>query len=902
MLSGNPLSVGPLSSLSGATYTLTPDLGTYAVTGSSVTFTHTYHCATVLGTYAVSGSSTTFTHTYHLATSAGLYAETGSTVAITKASKLVTVLGTYAETGNAVSFTYSGATTYQLETVLGTYSETGNSVAFTHTYHCPTSLGTYSVSGNSATLTHTYNLSVAAGSYAETGNAVSFQLAHKLPITAGTYSLTGSTVGVTHTDHLNPVAGVYSTTGNNAAFSYSGATYKLQTVVGTYSTTGSSPTLHLAHKLATTLGTYSYTGNVVRPFYNQSESFTLNFLVDLLPAEGAISTEYVCRLLVDGTEIKVKEFTYREEERSLTGLLDVQLANVADRSLILKDSVITFDIGSVVDNVTSYDRVVDTGVLGVSDYSISRQGIGPADTFTLTTKPYELVRLQTSYVNGGVLYDPAKVEINESDWPTIAVEDGSIFTPDFAQVGGLTWKQVANAAFVNVAGFDSVETNIPDFEVSIAEFKPGDPVVNIVGTQIGSFEPDFSAKDNVLYIRDGTSGVPAGMPSPRAITVSDATRIGVNLDQSVSIDGILLTYSADAKAFDSSSTRTETENSSSGSGDNLTNTVTTKTYKDYFRNSVPNVPQRTELLTVAVDIYHTIKTYASHTSGSDTYADVSTSLELTESSTETFNYNDKGFLFKRIKTGSKRLPMPDGDTVPTNDNRSPLKTTDTFTASLVDSLYEIETVNYKAHPFRKLRLYISDREIHTSGIIYVDVDNPQLDQPYAQDANKVYEAGNVTTSSIPTWGAIHSYIETGTPLRGGQVRMHILEVDQVAGCVLQNHDEWREGDLGIASMLKEPREVLIGTHTSGVIDTLHAGEAPLWIGVPLAHRVLDRKKTLTQKTGFTLPFVDTTIKKGLPVEIFDRDANSLGTYVIEARTITGTKEYWSMQITARQAA
>jgi len=378
--------------------------------------------------------------------------------------------------------------------------------------------------------------------------------------------------------------------------------------------------------------------------------------------------------------------------------------------------------------------------------------------------------------------------------------------------------------------------------------------------------------------------------------------LGVNLDNSVSVDGILLTYMADVRSFDSSSDRTEVATTESGTGDSFSQTVTTKTFRDYFRDSVPGVPQRTEQLSVAIDVSHAVKTYSHHTDvdGHD-YVTATTSVELTESSLETFSYNGKGLMTERLKTGSKRLPLPDGDTAPTRDNPNPVKTTDTFTDQFVNSIYELETVDYAVHPFKKLHLYIANRTVNTEGIIYVDVDNPQLDAPYAQDANKVFESGNVTTTSIPTWGAIQTYIETGTPVRGGQVRYHILEIDQVAGCVTQNRDEWREGELGISALIKEPREVLVGTHTSGVIDTLHGGEAPLNIAFPLAERILRQKQVLQRTVSFPLPFVDPSLKKGTPVECLDRDGNSLGYYTIEAREIRGTKEFWSMNITGKEA-
>ena len=765
--------------------------------------------------------------TYTLSPDLGTYDQTGNNVGLAKGWKLATTLGTYAQTGNAVTFTYFGLTTYKLNPDVGTYSQTGNNASLVKGWHLPTTLGTYAQTGNSIILHKGYTISTTLGTYSQTGN--------------------------------------------NVAFSYSGATYKLQTALGTYAQTGNALTFQLAHNLHTTLGTYAQTGNPLFPFYNQSEQFTLNFLIELIPAESSTNQQYDRRLIVDGTPISVREWSFREEKDALTGRLDVSLADVSQRSLITRDSEITFEYGTVVNGVTTWsDALVDTGQLERTDYQISRQGLTPNDSFTLTTKPQLLVKLEKTPQNGYILYDPLKHEVTPSDWPVIADTKGNGYVATFVPVYFLTLHQIMTFVSVNVCGFAGMDTNIPDWYVGIVEFKAGELVMNTLGGLLGSFKPDVTtvtnyAGDDVLYFRDGTSGLPKGMPAPRRIGVANAKQIGMSADHNRA-DAILLTYIADLRSYDTFTVRTESKTEESGTGDEFTRTITVETFTDFFRVSQPDVPVRTILDSKAIDIYHTVKGY-------DVFGDFSTSLELIESSTEIFRYDDVGLLLSRHKTSQKRLPDPDNS----------------FTIGFIPALDELETITYKQHPYKPMRTYVANRSIVTNGLIFVDVDNTQLDQPFGQDANKVFQAGNVTTEQLATFGALRTYRETGKPLRSGRVRYHIIEIDQAAGCVTENYEEERDGDLGVKSTVQEPRQVYVlqdddAVRTSDKIIELHAGEAPVSIGIPLARRVLLQENVFPNTVALQIIGIDDTLTKGAAITAIGREQEDLGDYIIEART------------------
>ena len=689
--------------------------------------------------------------------------------------------------------------------------------------------------------------------------------------------------------------GAITVEGVSVTLTYNAGGTTLTANPGSITVAGASATLRLGYKLTANPGTITITpANDVLLTNNQPEEFTLNFLIELIPAESATQQQYNRRLLVDGTPIKVREWSFREEKDALTGRLDVSLADVSQRALITRDSAITFEYGTVVNGVTTWsDALVDDGQLERTTYELSRQGLTPNDSFTLTTKPQLLVKLEKTPQNGYILYDPLKHEVTPSDWPVIADTKGNGYVATFVPVYFLTLHQIMTFVAVNVCGFAGMDTNIPDWYVGIVEFKAGELVMNTLGGLLGSFKPDVTtvknyAGNDVLYFRDGTSGLPKGMPAPRRIGVANAKQIGMSADHNRA-DAVLLTYIADLRSYDTFTVRTESKTEESGTGDEFTRTITVETFTDFFRVSQPDVPVRTILDSKAIDIYHTVKTYVVLTlpipettpeqnpplgspfvPGTGTFT---TSLELVESSNEVFRYDDVGLLLSRHKTAQKRLPDADNS----------------YQYGFLDALDELETITYKQHPYKPMRTYVANRSVVTNGLIFIDSENPQLDQPFGQDANKVTQAGNVTDTQVAVFGALRTYRETGKPLRSGRVRYHVIEIDQAAGCVTENYEEERDGDLGVKSTVQEPRQVYVlqdddAVRTSDKIIELHAGEAPVSIGIPLARRVLLQENVFPNTVALQIIGIDDTLTKGTAITAIGREQEDLGDYIIEART------------------
>lgn len=118
-----------------ATYTLTCEGATYALTGGDVAFKVSRKLVLSGGTFSLTGGDVAFKVSRKLVLSGGTYALTGGDVAFKVSRKLTLGGGTFAFTGGDVAFTYtpvSGAT-YTLVCEGGTFSLTGGDVDFVYT-------------------------------------------------------------------------------------------------------------------------------------------------------------------------------------------------------------------------------------------------------------------------------------------------------------------------------------------------------------------------------------------------------------------------------------------------------------------------------------------------------------------------------------------------------------------------------------------------------------------------------------------------------------------------------------------------------------------------------------------------------------------------------------------------
>jgi hypothetical protein len=84
------------------------------------------------------------------------------------------------------------------------------------------------------------------------------------------------------------------------------------------------------------------------------------------------------------------------------------------------------------------------------------------------------------------------------------------------------------------------------------------------------------------------------------------------------------------------------------------------------------------------------------------------------------------------------------------------------------------------------------------------------------------------------------------------------------------------------------------------IENFSVVELPLTHAIPLARRVLKKRKTRAARLQMEITGRDNTLTKGTPIHAGGRDGASLGNFLIEGRSMRGNNKERSMTITGRQ--
>lgn len=683
----------------------------------------------------------------------------------------------------------------------------------------------------------------------------------------------------TAADTISVLEGRLVLTGASVYLNYSGV---IEVEPAALTLTGAAVDLNVTYLLTVVPGELVLAGEEVEVLAPTSEVFTLNLIVDLLPAENLSNYQrYSERLTVDGQELKVISWNYDEPPQSLTGSLNINLADVGQRSLITKDSEITFEL--LTWNGVDFDSttLLSTGYLDKSDYGLSRQGIGAAHSFTFTALPEMAARLNKVPSTTIIYYNPDRHTVTADDFEGLYLEDGTYVSP-VVNSGGTDLYSLLNLVYVTQCGFLSVNTNIPNYTLGIVEFPAGAPYVGTINGIIGMFEPDYTVVDTgaglELWIRDGTAGSYPDFPSPRQIGVRESQSIGVATEIK-RVDSVQLRIQQERYTFDLWEERVE--NTTASSGDNppfpdlyVTTDIET-VYRDFYRLSKPDTPIKTESKRVT------------RTARQNGFTTIRRDIE-------DFTYDGMGRLVTRYKTVDCLLPDPDND----------------FDFDLIRCLEEQEKITYRPHPYEARQYYIAQREINTAGLIFIDGDNQQLGEDYSRSAIQANISGSVVDSMTGDWDKISTYQEVFVPQRNRKVKIQISSTDYLVKP--NGHHEYseeiRDGEVGMSIFTVEQQTRTIyregQSEILGNVKQINCGELPLNTALALGHRVLDNDNGLPNLVSHNLIGIDTTLQKGTPVNAvaFDTDGSptDLGNYQIEGRRMSGSRQGYSMQITCRQ--
>lgn len=611
----------------------------------------------------------------------------------------------------------------------------------------------------------------------------------------------------------------------------------------------------------------------------QAESAELNLIVDILPAAAAGNyLNQHGRLSVDGVAVPIRpEWSYREPSDRAGGELQVTLAKTSDRVLITRDSSIKFEIGKYVagawDPATAI-TLFDEGEISVSGHSLGWAEGGPTDTFTFSSASSESAKLSKAPETDLVFYDSSKMTLQQTDFEPLYDTEGNQYLTTLVPDADLKLYDLFTQIFVTRCGFSGWRTNLPDFNISRVDCPFGNGYLEALSGYIGMFDPAvFEAAGSTgseIWIVDTTNALPAGFPAPRTVSISNYRSANSNANHQ-RIDAFLVIYAEDERNYDYFTTRLEQTTESSGTfGDpGYTETEIDITFREYRKFSNPAVVIKTDITS---EIHRTF-----------------VNSQNVHETRESFTYDSFGRVTLRQKFVDALVPNFDAPGDP---------------LQVLNVREEVETFSYKSHPYQARKQYLARRDLNVRGMIAVDSQNQQLGVDYKRDIKSAYRDGYLSEGTTTETGPIETVEETATPLRGGLVRVKYRKTDHLAKQVTEDLTEDRSGDVSMNGLTPTQNRILVfdadnAERSTERVVSFNGGELPLDKLLPLARRVLKKRKTKPNDLQMEYIGFDQTLRKGSTITAQGRGSN-LGTFIIVGRTINGSREGVLMTLEGRE--
>lgn len=503
-----------------------------------------------------------------------------------------------------------------------------------------------------------------------------------------------------------------------------------------------------------------------------------------------------------------------------------------------------------------------------SDNEISFGQSGPTDRVVVTLESLHSAKIETTPELDLIIYDPILETVDEATLEPITDSRGGFYYPEVVEKPGLSIHYLFQEIFVDRCGFASFQTNIPDYGIKRFDCAAGASYYSALVGYIGMWEPLLYTEGNVLWIVDTSMVSPSNLPAGRPFTPKIYRNIS-NTDARDRLGGFVLQYIELASQWDYYTTATDDPEITT-SGDTWTSVV--RTYLEYRKRALPFVIQRR-----ALD--KEVTTVKRGGSGGT----------IIEVITNDLRYDFAGRVTSRLRTADSLLPGPLGF------------------FSMQRSETETETYTYEQHPFKQRQIYVKLKKYTRSGLLVYNTVDTHLDEPFKQTLKDAHRSGNLKWDDLAIPGfvrtlPIETRIETARPLRSGDVRVSVLERDELADVVVKQYTEERAGDIGLSTLTPSQQRMYVFPEEPPVdpensrLDTFHIGEVPLTVGLPLAKRTLRQRMENNGQVQMGGIGFENAMKIGGLISLYGRHTPSdidglpeyVGDYLLTALRLSGS--------------
>lgn len=595
------------------------------------------------------------------------------------------------------------------------------------------------------------------------------------------------------------------------------------------------------------------------------------------------------RLYVDAVEIPIKEATWSEQGGP--GTLDIQLARLSDRSAFTRTASIKLDSEAYISGVwTVVKTYCDGGILDASEYEISNSGNTPSDSFSVTVKSVLQQKLDLTPDQIVVLYDPAKVAVEDSQLEVIPNIDGTLGTVTVTPVASLTL-QDAFDYLATLYGCVGAKTNInaTQWPLTRVDFPAASPYWNTVAGIIGNHNArPFIDADNYLVIKDGTL---TDYLSARTMTISNFQRIRVS-NKIERYKGCKLDRQMQADSYDTWELRKEDDfewfDDVVGQYP-MTHTVTW--YQDFYKIGVA-IPVNSQPFSVRQLEYEDASTLVSATAERFSYRFGQGAIRMTRQEMKEWGIANVPSTWV---TFNATIPGPMTEFAGAFDGAESAYTATNVTShSEAFVLLKAEQTGYAYRPLKGSsdQSYSNGSGTETRGLITTDAENQQLGSDFEQPWTKAQENGNLAEGQNARWGVTDFRKEKQKAERKKRqvdirTRRH-SKLNGTSGLIAENYHDRRVGDIGESDIQTEAKPVYItenGDATASLWRSVNGGEAPIEILQPLCHR-LNKQQDYPGGIDAPLAYYDETIEIGVVIDprVDGRASVSIGIHEVTSYT------------------
>lgn len=238
--------------------TLTANVGSYAISGQSVTLTRQLQLTggAAVGSYAISGVTASLFRSISITADVGSYSISGQTASLLWNKSISAAAGSYVISGQDATLTKAGGN-ITIVADPGSYAISGVAASLFRNVTLTANVGSYSISGQSANLSRQITITGNVGSYVISGQSASTLWGHLIGATPGSYVISGQSANLSKGYTLSSDVGSYAINGVGVQFP---RTYVLPVDVGSYGISGADATFAIGKTLVVDSGSYVITG------------------------------------------------------------------------------------------------------------------------------------------------------------------------------------------------------------------------------------------------------------------------------------------------------------------------------------------------------------------------------------------------------------------------------------------------------------------------------------------------------------------------------------------------------------------------------------------------------------------------------------------------------------------